>query len=365
MRDAANGFQGVVCVAQDVTESRQAQMAVRESEQRFRGICSAAQDAIVLMDNDGRVSFWNDAAESMFGYTREEAFGREIHSSDFIVPDRFVARFTKVWSIFRHSGHGTAIGQIRDVVAKRKNGEEFPLELSLSALSVRRRWHSIAILRDVSERTQLELELAQAHKLESVGQLAAGIAHEINTPTQYLGDNTRFLKDAFNDLRRALDGFDRLLQAAKEGAVDAKVLAEVEAILKDAEIEYLTTEIPQAIDQSLNGVERVAKIVSAMKDFSHPGGEEKSLVNLPEAIETTITVARNEWKYVAEMVTEFDPDLPAVMCRPGEMNQVFLNLIVNAAHAIAETQTDDETRQGTITVGTRLAEPWAEIDLCS
>jgi signal transduction histidine kinase len=214
---------------------------------------------------------------------------------------------------------------------------------------------------EIVGRERMELELMQAQKLESVGQLAAGMAHEINTPTQYVGDNTRFLKDGFGDLCTALDSLQKLLQAAKEGTVEQQIVAEVEATLKQADVEYLREEIPQAIDQSLDGIERVAKIVRAMKTFSHPGGQEKSLVNLTEAIETTITVARNEWKYVAEMVTEFEPELPQVSCLPGELNQVFLNLIINAAHAIGDALGDDATDKGTITVGTRRNGEWAEI----
>ncbi len=219
----------------------------------------------------------------------------------------------------------------------------------------------IARLRMGQRTLQMQAELAHAQKLESVGQLAAGIAHEINTPTQYVGDNMRFLKEAFSNISTVLDSFEKLLQAAKDGSMDEQLVAEVEAAIKQADIEYLREEIPQAIDQSLDGVERVAKIVRAMKEFSHPGDEEKSLVNLTEAIETTITVARNEWKYVAEMVTEFDPELPEVSCLPGELNQVFLNLIVNAAHAITDKLGDGATEKGTITVGTRRDGEWAEI----
>ena len=218
-----------------------------------------------------------------------------------------------------------------------------------------------AIMRDLTKQKQLQCELAQAQKLESVGQLAAGIAHEINTPTQYVGDNTRFLQDAFGDINTVLDRCGTLIKSARAGAVDEGVLAEAEAAFEQADVEYLATEIPQAIQQSLDGVQRVAKIVRAMKEFSHPGADEKTLVNLQEAIETTITVARNEWKYVAEMETDFDPGLLEVLCLPAELNQVFLNLIVNAAHAIGDALGEDSTEKGTITVGTRAAGEWAEV----
>jgi len=219
----------------------------------------------------------------------------------------------------------------------------------------------VARLRIGQRTIQMQAELTQAQKLESVGQLAAGIAHEINTPTQYVGDNTRFLKEAFGQINSVLEEFDKLLRAAKDGAFDEQLVAGAEAALQQADVEYLREEIPQAIDESLDGIELVTKIVKSMKEFSHPGGEEKSLINLAEAIETTITVARNEWKYVAEIVREFDTELPPVSCLPGELNQVLLNLIVNAAHAIGDVLGDDPQEKGTITVGTRRDGEWAEI----
>jgi signal transduction histidine kinase len=129
----------------------------------------------------------------------------------------------------------------------------------------------------------------------------------------------------------------------------------------EIDVSYLYKEIPTAIQQSLEGLERVATIVRAMKEFSHPGGEEKVATNLNKAIESTITVARNEWKYVAEMVTNFDPDLPMVPCLAGDINQVILNLVINAAHAIGEVVQEGDGPKGTITISTRHMPPWAEI----
>lgn len=208
---------------------------------------------------------------------------------------------------------------------------------------------------------KLQMELTQAHKLESVGQLAAGIAHEINTPTQYVSDNTQFLKDAFQDIDGLLDHLIPLVSSLRSGNMDEALIAKVEEAIQVADIEYLRDEIPQAIDQSLSGVAQVAKIVRAMKNFSHPGSSAKVSVNLKEAIETTMSVARNEWKYVAEIVTDFDETLEEVSCLPGELNQVLLNLIVNAAHAI-EAKIDVESQErGIITIGTRRKKDMAEI----
>lgn len=207
----------------------------------------------------------------------------------------------------------------------------------------------------------LQMELAQSHKLESVGQLAAGIAHEINTPTQYVSDNIRFLKDAFQDIDGVLEQCLNLLETARRGKIGVEQIACVDEAIQQADIEYLRGEIPLAVDQSLSGVEQVSKIVRAMKDFSHPGCQTKSLIHLKDAIETTISVSRNEWKYVAQVETQFDESLDEISCLPGELNQVLLNLIVNAAHAIADTLSGDSNERGTITIGTRRRGELAEI----
>ena len=213
---------------------------------------------------------------------------------------------------------------------------------------------------EMEGRNAMEVQLRHAQKMESIGQLAAGIAHEINTPTQYIGDNTRFVQDAFGDISRLLAEYDKLFSAAEAGTVTPEALGAVKAAATTADMTYLSVEIPKAIQQSLDGVDRVAKIVRSMKDFSHPGTNEKTSLDLNRAIESTLTVCRNEWKYVAELVTEFDDELPLVNCLPGEFNQVILNLIVNAAHAIADVVGDSGTK-GTITVSTKLDGEWIEV----
>lgn len=203
------------------------------------------------------------------------------------------------------------------------------------------------------EQQKMEVQLRQAQKLEAIGQLAAGIAHEINTPTQYVGDNTRFFKDSFQNIRKVLESHEELIQAAKNNAVTPEVLGRAETILADSDLEYLFEQIPAAINETLEGVERVTKIVRAMKEFSHPGGKEKSPADLNKAIESTITVARNEWKYIADMDLEFDPNLPSVPCFLGEFNQVVLNLVINASHAITDVVKNHPNTKGKITISTR------------
>ncbi|MGE4560248.1 MAG: GAF domain-containing protein [Desulfobulbus sp.] len=204
-----------------------------------------------------------------------------------------------------------------------------------------------------AERDAVEFQLRQAQKLEAVGQLAAGIAHEINTPTQYVGDNTLFLKDSFESVATILQTYDELLRRAKEKRITPELLARVENELAEADIGYLFEQIPSAIQETLDGVDRVSRIVRAMREFSHPGGKEKTPADLNNAIETTTTVARNEWKYVAELKLDLAPDLPLVPCFLGEFNQCILNLVVNAAQAIKESVGQQPGVKGQIIISTR------------
>jgi signal transduction histidine kinase len=202
------------------------------------------------------------------------------------------------------------------------------------------------------EKRFLEIQLAQTQKLESMGQLAAGIAHEINTPTQYIGDNVRFLQNAFNELKPLLL-HSRELGAATPTTTEGESLRKLFKILPAGEIDYLLQEIPAAIEQSLEGVECVSKIVRSMKEFSYPGTAEKQAVDINQALETTLTVSRNSWKYVAELHAELASGLPPLICRPGDLNQVFLNVILNAAHALEARLGENPREKGTLTVRTR------------
>lgn len=207
-------------------------------------------------------------------------------------------------------------------------------------------------IKDITDRKKLETQLVQAQKLESIGQLAAGIAHEINTPTQYVGDNTRFIQDSFQDLSKVFTKLNECINDATDGQASPEKFIELKNSVKEADLEYLAEEVPLAIQQSLEGIDRITHIVRAMKDFSHPGQVDKTSVDINRAIETTMTVARNEWKYVADIETDFDPNLPTVQCHPTEINQVFLNFITNAAHAIGESSKDSGEGKGLIKITT-------------
>jgi two-component system NtrC family sensor kinase len=202
---------------------------------------------------------------------------------------------------------------------------------------------------EMQDRERMSMELRVAQKLESVGRLAAGIAHEMNTPIQYVGDGVEFLQSAQADLERLLEAYRVAFKRLAAEESPAAIIESVEKLEAITNLEFLRFEVPKAFERTLQGVERVAAIVRAMKEFAHPDANEHSPADLNHAIETTLIVAHNEYKYTATVETKLGP-MPEVMCNVGELNQVFLNLIVNAAHAIQDSGKDATT--GRITIAT-------------
>jgi PAS domain S-box-containing protein len=345
-----NGRRLLQAVVRDIGERKRAEDALGDSERNLRAIAEAAQDAIVQIDGRGRVQFWNPAAATIFGRSAHEMIGRDVHS--ILAPDRTRDEARAKFAVFAETGHGGAVGQTVELMALRKDGREFPVELSLASLKTDEGWQAVAVIRDITERRALEQGLVHAQKMESIGHLAAGIAHEINTPTQFVGDNLQFLSESFADLAKLGAAQDRLLEAALAEEIPTGLASEVATARDEADVAYLLEEIPAAIAQSLDGLERTTTIVCALKEFSHPDSREKAPADLNRAIESTVTMARNEWKYHANLVTDLDPRLPLVTCWIGDMNQVVLNLVVNAAHAIAEALAGSDVEKGTITVST-------------
>lgn len=308
----------------------------------------------IRLTESGAVCEWTSKAEKLFDISLPDAMGR-------IFRDLPIAWDWETISESVNRAAEMANTVHLDKVLLRRGGDEPRfLKLTVSPLCRDSGIDVVIMGEDITDYLALERDLAQAQKLESIGQLAAGIAHEINTPTQFVGDNIRFLSDSFADLLAVLARDRELLNSAKAGICGPNFIEACEAEMQRVDLDYLTDEIPKAIKQSAEGITRVAKIVRAMKDFAHPGIDEKAHANLNTAIESTVTVSHNAWKYVADLTTDLAPDLPPIPCLLNQFNQVILNLIVNAAHAI-EDVVKGTGRKGTIVITSRHTGEWAEI----
>lgn len=349
LRDPAGKVIGATMIGRDIGEGRRMEMELRKASAEMELLIASIPSILIELSGEDRVIGWNSAAVRTFGLATDDVMGRTLREC------------APKWDWKKISGSllecRSRMAPVRadDVSFVRADGMEGLLSITVSPVinEVDSPPALILLGDDITEHRLLERQLAQAQKLESIGQLAAGIAHEINTPTQYMGDNTRFLMSAFSDLDRLVEEYGAVADAIKAGEPVDEMLRRMKDAEDEADLDYLKAEIPRAIEQSLEGVERVGKIVCAMKEFSHPGAAEKTAVDINRAIESTITVARNEWKYVADMIVDLDHTLPPVACLPGEFNQVVLNIIINAAHAIGDVVKNKENAKGTITVQTQ------------
>jgi PAS domain S-box-containing protein len=351
LRDEKDQIVGLVGMGLDISERRRAE---RQLRQLFQAV-EQSPDTVMITDPNGRIEYVNPKFCETTGYHADEVQGKNPRLlKSGINPPQF---YSDLWRSISNGRqwHG-------ELCNKKRSGELFWEAATISPIKGQTGDIAgfLAIKRDITEqkradkeRALMEVQLRQAQKLEAIGQLAAGIAHEINTPTQYVGDNTRFFQESFKSINPMLGMYQELLQGARNNTLTPETLARAEQILKDSDLPYLLEQIPTAINETLEGVERVTKIVRAMKEFSHPGNQQRANADLNRAIETTVTVARNEWKYVAEVKLDLDPALPMVPCYVGQFNQAILNLVINSSHAIADVVKQSPGAKGTITIRTR------------
>jgi two-component system, NtrC family, sensor kinase len=332
--------------------------AVAEAKSESEWFINSVPSILIGTNHEGKIIRWNFEAVETFGLTESEVVGKTL--KDCGVKWVQEQTFTEIDSwMTRKYPHKAAN------LCFEKQGETRFLGVTIDQLRLAddRAGGLLITGTDITRRLLLEGQLRQAQKLEAIGQLAAGIAHEINTPTQYVGDNAAFIKESWTGLDELLRTVRSIAEQGKAGVLPADTAAQLERVVEKADLDYLLDEIPRALNQTLDGVRRVANIVQAMKEFSHPGGDEKAPIDINHAIDTTLTVARNEWKYVAEVKTEFDRTLPLVPCLAGEFNQVILNLVTNAAHAISDKNGNSGQTRGKITIRTRREDDWAEIQI--
>jgi PAS domain S-box-containing protein len=311
------------------------------------------------------IVYLNDSMAQRSGYRPEELIGQ---SSAFMFEGANPQAVSHVWTAMQKGEEVKVESPLR-----RKDGQEYWIGMSLSPVrdddgrlthyvafsaDITRRIESerkraelqVKLEHEMQERERMALELKLSQKLESVGRLAAGIAHEINTPIQFVSDSAHFLRSSVEDLDKLLVIYHEQMRAMSHSERGSRALEQVLAAEQTLDLSFIREEMPRAFDRLLEGVERVTRIVRAMKEFAHPDMDEQSPADLNHALETTLMVAHNEYKYLARVETKFS-ELPPVRCNIGELNQVFLNMIVNAAHAIGSAQRGED---GLIVVRTAL-----------
>ncbi len=344
LRDSNGKHYGRIWYLRDITDRKRTEQALRASERRYRELFENATEIILTTDLDGNFTSLNLAGQQTFGCSLEKAAKIDDWS---LMPERDRKIIEQARGRLL-AGESQVTSEIEVLV---KGGRRVKLEVRARLIFEGESPVGIqAIARDITGRDIAEVELRQAQKLESVGRLASGIAHEINTPIQFVGDNARFLQDSFSSLEKVISTYRKHADSTAALQSDANLLLEVRKVEEQADCDYLLQEIPKALSQTLEGVDRVATIVRAMKEFAHPENTAMGAADINKALKSTMTVARNELKYVAEVDTQFG-DLPLVICDVGDLNQVFLNLLVNAAHAIGDV-VKDSGGKGVITVRT-------------
>ena len=328
---------GCLMTFEDITARKELELKVRESLQLLNttldsfpgGICLYDKDLVLQVANKGYFEI-NDLDESWFpvGSRLEDILryhAEHGHYGDVDIDAYVQERLTEA-----------QLATPSEFDIKRKDGETIrykrhPLEGGGFIVTFEDITESI---KADEEKSQLEKELIQAQRLESLGTLASGIAHEINTPIQYIGDNILFVAQGLRDVLEILQRFRKALRPPIDPGLIAEQLEAITDLEKTLDLAFILEELPLALEQSSQGVQQVATIVKAVKEFSHPGQEQKTEFDINAIIETTLIVSKNQWKYVADVEMELDRSLPMIMCLPGDLGQALLNLVVNAAFAI-------------------------------
>lgn len=300
--------------------------------------------AAIGIDKHDCITHWNHQAENYFNIDNSKAMNQGL----------FNLKINCDWPVIISKLYDSLNDNItseRFDVSYRKSGDEKDRGLSVAITPFVEPNGSftgyLLLMDDITEKKHMEKRHQQSMYLESIGQLSAGIAHEINTPMQYISDNLEFLNTSFIDTAKALRTIKKSLIS------DTLDIKKLDSIFEEADIEYLSEELPLAFNQTTEGVNRVCNIVKAMKEFSHPNSEEKVATDINKCIKSTIIISKHTWKYHSDMITEFAENLPEVMCHPGPFNEVILNIIVNAADAIRDrVETQNGYEKGEIRIDT-------------
>jgi PAS domain S-box-containing protein len=332
----------------DITERVESERELKRINEELDLLISSLSSIIIGVSVKDRITHWNPFAEKVFDIKAEDIIGKQFAESG------IKWNWKEVYEAIGNSVILEKSIRIDELRFEKSDGGSGILGLNINPL---KRGGDIMegfliLGRDITENKIIETQLLQTNKLEAIGQLAAGVAHEINSPLQYVGDNLRFLSKSFNGLTGMLEIIKKISGGVDDHDFCRHSMKQADELSLKIKLPFLLEEMPKALEQSLDGVNRVSKIVQSMKAFSHPGTGAKMPANINKSIENTVTISRNEWKYDCELELILDPELPDVPCFESEFNQVILNLIVNAADAVHEAKLKDDNMAGLIRIFT-------------
>ena len=322
-----------------------------EISERMRAIRSlnlvlrSISAVLIVVDSDWSVSRWSPVAESVLGLESSEIEGQDFRRMEIPWDRAIVLESIKSCSLQGKRSHAATVR------FHQPSGSEGFLMLTVSPIYDESELLTGFLLlgEDITEVRFLEARLAQAAKLEAIGQLAAGIAHEINTPAQYVGDSVTFLQEVYDDFGRILASLDA---SWRQNSPKEEAFAAACSVLQEGDVEFMAAEIPRTFERIFDGMQRINNIVQAMNRFSYSNCGKKRLMDINEIIRNTLIITSNEWKYVADVETDLDFELDEIFGFADEMGQVFLNVIINATHAISDV-VDGTSAKGVIGITTR------------
>jgi PAS domain S-box-containing protein len=334
--------QGWLLAIRDITARKNVEELLQQANTEKEQLLEAMTAIIIRVDPRGHIMYWNRPTEQATGVLSSEALGNEIGALPIQWDrDNLLTAIAKCQSLCERT-------PLAEMIVTLPDGNKRILGITANPITQPQSNQTEVLLlgSDITEKTIIEQQLEQKNKLEAIGQLAAGVAHEINNPIQFISSNLRYLNEHYSDLQ---------LMNLQDPAFTAlpKVARE--------KVDKIRADYPNAIQQSISGVERIIRIVSALRNFSHPGTGDRVLSNLNRGLESTVEVSRNEWKHIAEVELKLDPDLPVIECNPGEINQVFLNIIINASHAIKDASGWNPSTLGHILITSSHTDQFVDI----
>ena len=353
-----NGEPAELLLIKDISERVLIEKTLEQAHLQSKLLLESISLILIGLDSVERVTDWNNAAENIFGIQYSEAFGKPLNDCN------INWEWKKIIKTIAECQKGGKSVQLLDFKFQSPATQNGFLNVTITPFKDENQSNSgfLLLCEDITDRKIIEKQLLESQKMESIGLLAAGFAHEINTPAQYVGDNLLFIKDNFIDIINLINEYKKLLKIVENENAVSEYVERITTLTEDIDFDFLEKEIPAAFCQSIEGLNNISEIVKSIKEFSCPETKSITSVDINKAIYNVVAVTKNKWKQVAKVKTVLDSELPLIVCVPDEIKQVLLNIIVNAVDSISDSVSTHKTdTMGVITITSRKNGMWIEI----